>query len=266
MVANFNVHCGMDGWARRFDVVAACAEIDADVLVLEESWAPDGGQSLASRVAAELGYELAEAELARARVLDEDPALLGPDGPASWAPRWSRRRVPRALLLEAATRKRPQAARATPGRARRPGSWGIAVLWRVPARRVEVLDLRQLRGDLPRRRAVLLELECGLTVAGAHLAHLSDGSVRQMRQLAGELARRGGAMVLTGDMNSWTFPLVAMLPGWRKAVHGRTWPAAMPHSQIDHLLVTGGVEASGGEVLPPLGSDHRAIRATVRLR
>jgi endonuclease/exonuclease/phosphatase family metal-dependent hydrolase len=142
----------------------------------------------------------------------------------------------------------------------------MAVLWRVPVRRVEVLELRQLRRDQARRRVLVAELESGLTVVGAHLAHLSHGSVLQMRQLAGELAQRGGPMVLTGDMNSWTLPLLPMLPGWRKAVHGRTWPAALPHSQIDHLLVTGDVEAADGEVLAPFGSDHRAIRARVWLR
>jgi endonuclease/exonuclease/phosphatase family metal-dependent hydrolase len=267
VVANFNIHCGMDGWARRFDVTAACAEIDADVLVLEENWAPQGGRSIASRVAGDLGYELAEAELARAGVLDEDPALARPSGPPSWAPSWSSRRdVPRALQLEPPGRTPPRRRVPDAGRLRRTGSWGMAMLWRVPVRQVDVVDLRALRGDLAQRRALVAELGSGLTVAGAHLAHLSRGSVLQMRQLGAELRRRGGPMVLTGDMNSWTVPLLAMLPGWRKAVHGRTWPATAPHSQIDHLLLAGGVEASGGEVLAPLGSDHRAIRARVWLR
>jgi endonuclease/exonuclease/phosphatase family metal-dependent hydrolase len=140
------------------------------------------------------------------------------------------------------------------------------VLWRVPVRCVEVVELRPLSRDPAQRRVMIVELESGLSIVGAHLAHLSHGSVLQMRQLAGELARRGGPMVLTGDMNSWSLPLLPMLPGWRKAVHGRTWPTTRPHSQIDHLLVTGDVEACDGEVLAPLGSDHRAIRARVWLR
>jgi endonuclease/exonuclease/phosphatase family metal-dependent hydrolase len=265
VVASFNAHCGVDGWARRFDLTAACAVIDADVLVLQENWAPDGGQSLAGRAGGQLGYEVFEVAQARGGVLDEDPALARPFGPSSWAPRFERRCVPRALLLDAARRRsggspRPPA----PAGRRRPGSWGLAVLSRLPVRRVEVLDLRQVPRDPARRRAIVAELACGLTVTGTHLAHLENGSPLQMRQLALALRSRSGPQVLTGDMNSWSFPLLAMLPGWRKAVRGPTWPAAFPTSQIDHLLVTNGARAGAGEVLGRLGSDHLPIRARVR--
>ncbi len=40
-VASFNLHAGIDGWGRPFDVVAACRDLDADVLVLQETWTPD---------------------------------------------------------------------------------------------------------------------------------------------------------------------------------------------------------------------------------
>jgi endonuclease/exonuclease/phosphatase family metal-dependent hydrolase len=60
----------------------------------------------------------------------------------------------------------------------------------------------------------------------------------------------------------------SFLPGWRRTVRGRTWPAGRPHSQIDHILARAadGTEALHGEVLPPLGSDHRAVRATLRVQ
>lgn len=268
VVASFNVHCGVDGWARRFDVTAACATIDADILVVEENWAPDGEPSLAAQVASQLGYELVEVELARAGVLDEDPQLAGPGGPATWSPRGERRHVPRALLLEGSRPDgevaRSRVRRGDGGRVRRPGSWGLALLSRLPLASVEVVELREVPGDIPRRRAVVAGLASGLTVTGVHFAHLENGSPLQMRQLARELRRRGGPQVLTGDMNSWTQPLLAMMPGWRRAVRGRTWPASTPHSQIDHLLVSGGATASSGEVLPPFGSDHRAVRARVQ--
>ena len=41
-IANFNMHCGMDGWGRRYDYVAAIASLDADIVVLEEAWTADG--------------------------------------------------------------------------------------------------------------------------------------------------------------------------------------------------------------------------------
>ncbi len=264
VVANFNIHAGVDGWARPYDLTVACASLDADVLVLEENFAPDGELSAAARVAASLGYELCEVGLARARLLDEDPALRRPAGPASWAPRFGRREVPRALLLERAARRsgrrRLQPGR---GRARRPGSWGLALLHRVPVRSVRVLELRPLVRDPASRRVILADLEAGVVVAGTHLAHLSHGSVLQMRQLSRQLGAIAGPKVLLGDMNSWTLPLLAMLPGWRRAVRGPTWPAAMPHSQIDHVLVSGGVRVISSEVTLPLGSDHRAVRATL---
>jgi endonuclease/exonuclease/phosphatase family metal-dependent hydrolase len=36
-IATFNMHAGVDGWGRPYDVVAACRLIDADVVVLEEN-------------------------------------------------------------------------------------------------------------------------------------------------------------------------------------------------------------------------------------
>jgi hypothetical protein len=40
VVASFNVHGGVDGFGRPFDVIAACGELDADLVVLQESWSP----------------------------------------------------------------------------------------------------------------------------------------------------------------------------------------------------------------------------------
>lgn len=43
VVATFNVHAGIDGWGEPFDVVASCADLDADVLLMQETWTPTGG-------------------------------------------------------------------------------------------------------------------------------------------------------------------------------------------------------------------------------
>ena len=67
-------------------------------------------------------------------------------------------------------------------------------------------------------------------------------------------------------MNLWGPPVRALLPGWRLAVTGRTWPSWRPHSQIDHILVRGRLKVGSGTVLPPAGSDHRPVRAELILR
>ena len=56
-----------------------------------------------------------------------------------------------------------------------------------------------------------------------------------------------------------------MMPGWDRPVRGRTYPAPRPHSQIDHVLVRGGIEAVHAEVLPATPSDHHPIRTRLRL-
>src|SRR5579863_8777313 len=85
VVASYNVHGGVDGWGRPFDVVGACRRLDADVLVLQECWSPDGDASLAARVAAALGYRAEELPFARGRISrpHADPGRRW--GPRLWA-------------------------------------------------------------------------------------------------------------------------------------------------------------------------------------
>jgi endonuclease/exonuclease/phosphatase family metal-dependent hydrolase len=44
-VANYNMHCGMDGWGRPYDYLDAIASLDADVIALEEAWTTEGDGS-----------------------------------------------------------------------------------------------------------------------------------------------------------------------------------------------------------------------------
>ena len=75
----------------------------------------------------------------------------------------------------------------------------------------------------------------------------------------------GGPQILAGDFNFWGPPVGAVMRGWHRPVRGRTFPSAFPHSQIDHVLVRGGIQALEGEVLAETPSDHRPIRARLRL-
>ena len=58
-------------------------------------------------------------------------------------------------------------------------------------------------------------------------------------------------------MNLWGPPVRAFLPGWHRAVKGRTWPAWHPHSQIDHILVRGEVRVGCG-----VGPPRRRLRSS----
>jgi len=53
-VASFNAHAGMDGWGRPYDLTEACRHLDADVIVLQEIFAPLNAISQADEVAAAL--------------------------------------------------------------------------------------------------------------------------------------------------------------------------------------------------------------------
>jgi endonuclease/exonuclease/phosphatase (EEP) superfamily protein YafD len=87
----------------------------------------------------------------------------------------------------------------------------------------------------------------------------------QLHRLRRALPASPPPLVVAGDFNLWGPPVRMLLPGWRRAVVGRTWPARRPHSQIDHVLVRGDVTAVTGEVLSDVGSDHRPVRVRLRL-
>jgi len=66
-----------------------------------------------------------------------------------------------------------------------------------------------------------------------------------------------------GDMNMWGPMLSLAMPGWSRAVLGRTWPSWRPLFQIDHILITAAVQVLGAEVVRAHGSDHFPVRATL---
>src|SRR5579864_1087406 len=153
-VASFNVHGGVDGWGRPFDVVEACREIGADVLMLQESWAPDGEVSVAEHVARRLGYASVELAFARGRM-----AAPRDHGNPQWGPRlWARSshgmRLDRRRAAATGHRgARPR--RAVAGR----GTWSIAVMSRRAVMHTETIDLGQLPTDPARRGAVVMDVD-----------------------------------------------------------------------------------------------------------
>jgi endonuclease/exonuclease/phosphatase family metal-dependent hydrolase len=229
-VASYNVHWGHDKSGRRpFDIVEVCKVLDADLLVLQEAWRPDDGEGQVDRAASELEYTITRAEMGRGVI------------------RHSRHRFATG--------------------ARSAGWLEVAVLSRLPVRSSRVVDMLHSPLDLaPRRVAVVVETEVGhqgFTFVGTHLDHLTHGSPWQLRRLAAELPGREVPAALAGDMNMWGPVLSALLPGWSRAVRGRTWPNRRPHSQIDHIVVTPVVRALSGEVVRAGRSDHLPVRAVL---
>jgi len=267
-VANFNMHCGMDGWGRPFDFVGSIRGLDADVIVLEEAWTTEGAANgQAEEAAAALGYQIVSHVLSEGRRIRPQPGA-----PDTWRARafWLPNNT---ILYQEGARPLSERVRATARwQEAEPGRWGIAVLVR-PEIRIEasrLLHLSVLRADRVRRAAIVVDLEVEgrpVSVAGTHMSHLHFGSHRNWAELRTQL--REGARpdaVLAGDMNTWG-PLVvgAFMPGWRRAVIGPTWPTWRPHSQIDHILVRGSLRSVSGRVLPHAGSDHRPVRAEIAL-
>jgi len=260
VVATFNIHAGTDGWGTPFDVVASCAELDADVLLLQETWTPEGGEGLASQVASSLGYESHEVPLADALFLK---SVTGPG--KRWGPRNPRR--DRSLWVGEAENL-ARLPRTRWDQARR-GTWGIALLSRLPVTGVEAIELGRLRRDPAQRRsAVLAEVavdSTSMTVVGTHLAHFTHGSPILLERLRSRLPAAGQPGVLAGDMNFWGPPLSLGLPGWRRAVRARTYPSWRAHSQIDHIFVTRAVEVISGAPVAVGRSDHLALQARLAI-
>lgn len=261
-MASFNVHGGVDGWGRAFDVVAICRRLEADVLVLQEVWTPGGGEGVADQVAAELGYRATVVPMARAKMFP-----VPPRPGTKWGPVLRNHPGVGMQVLPPPQTPRVGTGHRYPGTL---GTSGIALLTRsafgdAPA---EVIELGSQGGDPVRRVAlqagVLVDGE-RLVVTATHMSHLRHGSPRQLRLLGGRLPPRRQPAVLMGDMNLWGPPLSALFPGWSRAVRGRTWPSWRPVFQIDHVLVTAPVRVVESQVVELPGSDHLPVRAVLAL-
>ena len=233
-LTSFNTHYGVRpprAGCRPYDLAATLAGFaDSDVLAIQEDWRPDTGPSAIDDFATEHGYDV------RSRVF----------GRASLQRRW-------------------------PGfAADGEGTVGIAVLSRLPMRDVgEPLVGPTWRDPVKDRRMLAVEVDVGGTPLQVVCVHLSSKLPHappiQLRKLARAIGPVDGAAVMTGDCNFWGPPASMCLPGWTRAVRGRTWPAHRPHSQIDHVFLRGGVTAVTGEVLGESGSDHRPVRVRLRV-
>jgi endonuclease/exonuclease/phosphatase family metal-dependent hydrolase len=234
-LVSFNTHYGLLPLREDcgpYDLVGALASLgEPDVFVIQEVWRPDGKLGVVDEFADAHGYDRYDLEFSRATI----------------------------------TRRWPHAA------ADGEGTVGLAILSRLPARPVAALRLGPTIGDhIPLRRALHVELDVDgvlLDLVGVHLtSRLPHGPPMQLRRLAHALPPPERPTIVAGDCNFWGPPVQRLVPGFRRAVRGRTWPAPRPHSQIDHVLVRGAVDVETAEVLGPVGSDHRPVRVRLRVQ
>jgi endonuclease/exonuclease/phosphatase family metal-dependent hydrolase len=160
-----------------------------------------------------------------------------------------------------------------------PGSatYGIALLSRYPVVSWRVVRLPVLRATVPLwstitnrpflardepRVAIAAVLDGPhgeFTVCNTHLSFIPGWNARQLRHLVGALAGTREPLVLLGDLNMEQRQ-AARVSGLRPIASAATFPAAHPRRQIDHVLVRGGLRATGpAEAVQVPLSDHRAL-------
>ena len=226
-LASLNLHGGLTSQGAPFDVAEACHRLKADVITLQEAWRPETQPDAVTGAAAALGAEVRHRGLAR----NTNRARLGV------------------------------------GTDEGSGTWGLAVLTMLPVIRYDEIELGRAPGDRIGRAAQVLTLAtpggAALRVVNTHLTHRYSSPV-QLALLVRRLAGSSLPTVLAGDLNM-PRPATLVARGYRSVVRGRSFPAARPLIQLDHMLLSRGVSASETEVLEPVGSDHLPIRARLSL-
>ncbi len=204
---------------------------DADVVVVLESWREHDGRGIVDELAGD-GYGIETLEF---------------------------------TTLDISHRR---ARHAVPG----DGLWELAVCSRFPVRARRELPIGRIPGDpAGPRSALVLTLDIDGIEVDLVAVHVSSrlwalAPVRHLRALRPQLPANGRRAIVAGDCNLWGPPVEALLPGWRRAIRGRTYPAHRPHSQIDHVLVRDDVSVRWGEVLAETPSDHRPVRARLQVQ
>lgn len=230
-MASLNLHCGADSRGEPFDVAGVTGRLDATIICLQEDWVPGAASE-----------------------------LTGPDRVAEAADTLGAR-LYRATMWPGVARS-DLGIPAEGGR----GDLCISVLTALPVTGYEVVPLGNGPGDSVPRFAQLLQIRVPggmLRLVNTHLS-VSVASPLQLWRLWGQLSTAPVPTVIAGDLN---MPALAArrYPGLTSLVRGATFPADQPVLQLDHILVSRGIDGLGGSVLPPVGSDHRPVWARFQL-
>jgi endonuclease/exonuclease/phosphatase family metal-dependent hydrolase len=156
-------------------------------------------------------------------------------------------------------------------------SYGIALLSRYPVVSWRVVRLAPLQATVPLwspvtnrpflardepRVAVAAVLEAPFgqfTVCNTHLSFIPGWNGLQLRRLVRSLTGTREPLAVIGDLNMQRAQ-AARVSGLTPVASAATFPTAQPRRQLDHVLVRGGLRATGPAeaVRLPL-SDHRAL-------
>lgn len=160
-----------------------------------------------------------------------------------------------------------------------PGSagYGVSLLSRYPVVSWRVVRLPPLQVSIPlwspiTRRpflardeprvalAAVLDGPFGrFTVCTTHLSFVPGWNRAQLRRLVRSLAGTREPLALMGDLNMAPAQ-AARVSGLRPVATAATFPTAYPRRQLDHVLVRGGLTATGpAEAVQLPLSDHRAL-------
>ena len=264
-VATFNLHAGVDGWGRPTRVLEVVKQLDADVMILPETWRADDGPDFYNDLSTSLHLTGGFVPLARG-----ERVTTGVGG-KSWQPRLAHFSGERGVYLfeHRSLSKEQRATRAGVAHFEK-GTWGLSLLTRCEVEDFSVIELGRLPRERVQRALIVARLNNGeqsFYVLAIHGAHISHGSYRLYRRV-NEIARTlepGVPMLIAGDFNCWRPLLRVFLPGWRTLARGRTWPSPRPHSQIDHILGRG-PWTSTQSFTRDGGSDHLALVTDLELR
>ena len=246
-LATFNILHGrslIDGRVDNDRLVDACRSLDADVLALQEV---DRRQD-------------------RSGAVDQTALVAEAVGAADW-------RFEAAIVGEPGGRWRP----ATAGETDAEPGYGVGLVSRLPVRSWRVVRLPAAPVPVPLavpgarrlvwmrdepRVGVVADIEAPfgvLSIVTTHLSVLPGWNALQLRRLVTGMGRTATPAVLLGDLNLPP-PLPGWASGWRPLAARRTFPAANPSLQIDHVLGRGRLPRPTGSdaVLLPV-SDHRAL-------
>jgi endonuclease/exonuclease/phosphatase family metal-dependent hydrolase len=264
-VATFNLHAGVDGWGRPTRVLDVVKDLDADVMILPETWRADDGADFYDDLCSSLHLTGGFVPLARG-----ERVTTGVGG-KSWQPRLAHFSGERGVyLFEHRNLSKEQVATRAGVKHFEKGTWGLSLLTRFEVEDFTVIELGRLPRERVKRALIVARLNDGdraFYVLAIHGAHISHGSYRQYRRI-NEIAASldpDVPILIGGDFNCWRPLLRAFLPGWRTLARGRTWPSPRPHSQIDHILGRGPWAATKSFTRNG-GSDHLALITDLELR